>query len=796
MQTTNERWSVVRAVRESDARRVLLKAHLDSPRHTAALAAGALLNELEITRSLDAAQVLSPTRVELCGEAPVLVFDDEDLVPLDGLLAGSPLPIDRFLALSAGMAGALAEVHGRGVIHKHIQPQSFFVDPRDGAVRLTHFMFSTRLREEHPQAQSTVEEGRLPYLSPEQTGRMSRSLDWRTDLYSLGVVFYAMLAGRLPFDASGPLEWMHSHLARPPLPLPEGSVPPAVAAVVMRLLAKDAEERYQSAEGLSRDLLRCQRSPLEAGRIDPFPLGERDISGQLRIPQRLHGREGEALQPETDAPFREGYRAGLDAGDLQLAGYDVETLHKAARVLSEELVVERLLGSMAQVLVENAGAERGTLLLARGDDLVLVAQGVAHPPGSRALPSIPLGDQSDEVCASVVRLAVRTRQSVIYADASRDPALRGDPYVSSRKVRSMLCAPLVHKGRALGAIYLENNLVEGLFGPERLEILRLLAAQAAVSFTDALVHEDLERMVEERTRELRSAQQQLVDAARKAGMAEVAGSAMHNVGNALNSVMVLRMQLSERVAGSRVPRLAQVAQLLEAHRGDLGAFLTSDPRGQRLIEYIDELARHLASEQEAVASELLELGECVGRIRDIVSDQLRNAGTKIIVEPVAVSSVVEDALRVGLNRAERAHHGIEVVCELSDEARVETDRHRLLQILTNLITNARRAVCHAVGPARRVVVRCAPIEGGGCSVEVEDTGVGIASEHLARLFQRGFTTWPEGTGLGLHASVQEARLLGAALRAESKGPGHGAKFTLDLPAAAPRSGRIPLEAVG
>uniref|UniRef100_UPI000A49104F sensor histidine kinase n=1 Tax=Aeromonas sp. EERV15 TaxID=1833892 RepID=UPI000A49104F len=131
-----------------------------------------------------------------------------------------------------------------------------------------------------------------------------------------------------------------------------------------------------------------------------------------------------------------------------------------------------------------------------------------------------------------------------------------------------------------------------------------------------------------------------------------------------------------------------------------------------------------------------------------------------------------------------------------DEARVETDRHRLLQIVTNLITNARRAVCHAVGPARRVVVRCAPREGGGSSVEVEDTGVGIAPEHLARLFQQGFTTWPEGTGLGLHASVLEARLLGAALRAESKGPGHGAKFTLDLPAAAPRSGRIPLEAVG
>ncbi|WP_437312641.1 trifunctional serine/threonine-protein kinase/ATP-binding protein/sensor histidine kinase [Sorangium sp. So ce385] len=1765
MQTTNERWSLVRAVRESDERRVLLKGHLDSPRHTAAAAASALLNELEITRSLDGARALSPARVELSGETPVLVFEDEGLVPLDALLARAPLRIEELLSWAARMADALAEVHGGGVIHKHIQPQSFFVDPETGAVRLTHFMFSTRLRKEHPQVQSTVEEGRLPYMSPEQTGRMNRTLDWRTDLYSLGVVFYGMLAGRLPFDASGPLEWMHAHLARPPAPLPEDSVPPAVSAIVMKLLAKDAEERYQSAEGLSKDLERCQRALRDSGRIDPFPPGEHDVSGHFRIPQRLYGREGEAQQylsiferalagsremimitgysgigktslvheiykpltrehgyfisgkfdrlhrgipysaviqalrsllqqvlaesaerveaarqsllkrlgrnasllvevlpelgivlgagnvppapaelgpaeaqhrlllafrgvlkafcdreqplvlflddlqwadagslwlleglhggedlgplllvgayrdnevneshplhltlrsvqatsvtvntiklfplsfasltrlvadtlrqdpraveplawlvmhktegnpffarqflqaldadglvsfcpeerrfrwdiekieargftenvvelmsgrvrsldagtvellrlaacigntfdletlaviagldraevarrlvpairdeyilpvgepssapgeaaagryrflhdrvqqavyglidrpqreavhlrigrrllaaaapeerserifeiveqldgglglvqsveerlaiaqlnleaavrakqatayaaarryleagrgllpagafashyalafallrqlaeveyllgamdaaealvtealgyartavekadllklrmvqytmrgrftdtveagrealalvgvalpsrasaaeldalveaeaarveqllggrapaslieaeeiedesqrlavgvlnelmaplymlkleklnffaccsivrislehgltpeasygfamygglighfygdyhqgyafgrlaadiglrfrmqgdfcracyilgnniqswvrplSETDALFRDGYRAGLDAGDLQFAGYfliylllnplfrgasarglldelpaslrfakrtkhtvathsilglllalrdltgdaaavaeealteeqylkdceahqtryalchyqilkamclylhglpaealrladeaeenlgflagkfqtaalrfyralalaallpeaaegdrarlradldacrerlrgwaescpanfahkhalveaeaarldgrvdeaarlyeqaialgrqhafvniealacelagrfwmsrgrtrvaldfltdalqaygrwgvdrkiallteefplikpgrergaradvfDAETLLKAARVLSEELVVERLLSSMVQVLVENAGAERGALLLVRGDGLALVALGTAHPPASRALPSIPLEDQSDEVCASAVRLAVRTRQSVIYADASRDPALRDDPYVSARKVRSMLCAPLLFKGRALGAIYLENNLFEGLFGPERLEILHLLAAQAAVSFNNALVYESLERMVEERTRELRSTQQQLVDAARKAGMAEVAGSAMHNVGNALNSVMVLRMQLSERIAGSRVPRLGQVAQLLKGHQDDLAGFLSDDPRGQRLIEYVDELARHLAAEQEAAAGELAELGECVSRIRDIVSDQLRNAGMKLIVEPVMVSSVVEDALRVGLNRAERAHHGIEVVCELSDEARVETDRHRLLQIVTNLITNARRAVCHAVGPDRRVLVRCAPRQGGGCSVEVEDTGVGIASDHLARLFQQGFTTWPEGTGLGLHASVLEARLLGADLRVESNGPGQGAKFTLELPAAAPRSGKRRAEAL-
>ncbi|MGK3960075.1 AAA family ATPase [Sorangium sp. So ce118] len=293
VQTVNDRWSIVRAVRESDNRRVLLKTHIGSPRHTAALAEGALLNELEITRSLDPTRVLQPTSIELCGKAPVLVFEDENLVPLDWLLLRSPLEMERFLAQAASMADVVAAAHRGGVIHKHIQPQSFFVDPESGAVRLTHFMFATRLPKEHPQVQSTVEEGRLPYMSPEQTGRMNRTLDWRTDLYSLGIVFYVMLTWRLPFDATGPLEWMHSHLARPPAPLPEDSVPPVVSAIVMKLLAKDAEERYQSAEGLSKDLRRCQRALRDTGRIDPFPLGEHDVSSQFRIPYRLYGREGE-----------------------------------------------------------------------------------------------------------------------------------------------------------------------------------------------------------------------------------------------------------------------------------------------------------------------------------------------------------------------------------------------------------------------------------------------------------------------------------------------------------------------
>ncbi|WP_437753122.1 AAA family ATPase [Sorangium sp. So ce1389] len=293
----NEGWITAYATRESDGRRVLLKAHADSPRHAAGSAAGALLNELEIARGLDPERVLHAAAIEREDSRAFLVFEDAGLAPLSAILERSPLRIERFLALAVAMADALSEVHRGGVIHKDIKPQSFLVEPKSGAVRLTHLVAATRLPKEHAWphgAQSAVVEAKLPYMSPEQTGRMNRALDWRTDLYSLGVVFYAMLAGRLPFDAAGPLEWMHCHLARPPAPLPEDAVPRAVADIVMKLLEKDAEARYQSASGLSQDLRACQRSLRDAGRIERFPLGRHDVSSQLRTPHRLYGREHEA----------------------------------------------------------------------------------------------------------------------------------------------------------------------------------------------------------------------------------------------------------------------------------------------------------------------------------------------------------------------------------------------------------------------------------------------------------------------------------------------------------------------
>ena len=209
---------------------------------------------------------------------------------------GQPMELGRFLRLAINLAAGLDKLHRRGLIHKDIKPAHILVDFETDKVWFTGFGISSRLARERQAAEPPeVIAGTLAYMAPEQTGRMNRSIDSRSDLYSLGVTFYQMLTGALPFTASDPMEWVHCHVARQPAPPSERrtAVPGVISAVVMKLLAKTAEERYQTAAGLEADLRRALVEWESRGRIDAFPLGARDLPDQLLIPECLYGRERE-----------------------------------------------------------------------------------------------------------------------------------------------------------------------------------------------------------------------------------------------------------------------------------------------------------------------------------------------------------------------------------------------------------------------------------------------------------------------------------------------------------------------
>src|SRR3984957_3545726 len=203
------------------------------------------------------------------------------------------MAVGPFLDLALGLVGAIAGLHQRGLIHKDIKPAHVLVDLASGAVRLTGFGIASRLpRQRQARDPPTVIAGTLAYMAPEQTGRMNRSIDARSDLYAVGVTLYQVLTGSLPFAATEPMEWVHCHIARRPVPPAERrpGVPAALSAIIMKLLAKTAEERYQTAAGLERDLRRCMTQWEAQGRIDDFPLGGDDTPDRLLIAEKLYGR--------------------------------------------------------------------------------------------------------------------------------------------------------------------------------------------------------------------------------------------------------------------------------------------------------------------------------------------------------------------------------------------------------------------------------------------------------------------------------------------------------------------------
>src|SRR5262245_15767632 len=308
-----------------------------------------LEHELAMRAELDSTWALSPLALRQHQGRVALILEDHPGDSLERLLnqphvsrdTGAPrssepgMELGLFLRLAAGLAAALGEAHRRGLIHKNVKPAHVLVNTATGQAWLTGFGICSRLPRERqtPDSPETIS-GTLAYMAPEQTGRMNRSIDCRSDLYALGVTLYEMLTGMLPFTATEPIEWVHCHLARVPIAPSErvANVPVPVSAIIMKLLAKTGEDRYQTAAGLERDIRRCLTQWHTEGRIDDLPLGELNGPDRLVIPEKLYGR---ARDVETLlAAFDRGVQSG--APELVLvSGYSgigkssvVHELHK------------------------------------------------------------------------------------------------------------------------------------------------------------------------------------------------------------------------------------------------------------------------------------------------------------------------------------------------------------------------------------------------------------------------------------------------------------------------------------
>ena len=282
--------------------------------------------------------------------------------------------------------------------------------------------------------------------------------------------------------------------------------------------------------------------------------------------------------------------------------------------------------------------------------------------------------------------------------------------------------------------------------------------------------------------QLEQTHKQLMETSRQAGMAEVATSVLHNVGNTLNSVNISATLVAELVAKSRLSSLAKVCGLLREHAADLGAFLHDDPKGRHLPAFLEALAGHLATEHATMLQELHSLRKNVDHIKDIIARQQNYARISGVVETVALSDLAEEALR--MNASALAQHDITLVRDYQAQIKVVVEPHKVLQILVNLIRNAWFACGESSRPGRQITVRLTG-DGRRARIAISDNGIGIPADNLARIFNHGFTTKKEGHGFGLHSCALAAKELGGALTVQSDGPGLGAMFILELPMGAP-----------
>jgi len=300
---------------------------------------------------------------------------------------------------------------------------------------------------------------------------------------------------------------------------------------------------------------------------------------------------------------------------------------------------------------------------------------------------------------------------------------------------------------------------------------------------DITAQKRIELELQEAHDQLKTAHTNLVDAAHQAGMAEVAIGVLHNIGNVLNSVNVSASMVDRKMRRSKASGLCKVVAMLREHEADLGQFMERDGKGREIVAYLDKLSKAIALEQKDVLTELEALSNNVEHVKEIVNAQQSYATAAALVESLNVRNLIEDALRINLISLGR--HQVNVVRNYGDTHLIYGDKHKVLQVLVNLITNAKQAMSNSEIKTLTLNTETGPA--GGVRLSIRDTGCGIAPENITRIFSHGFTTKKGGHGFGLHSSILAAKEMKGTLTVHSDGPGLGATFILELPSAIPQT---------
>jgi signal transduction histidine kinase/HAMP domain-containing protein len=455
---------------------------------------------------------------------------------------------------------------------------------------------------------------------------------------------------------------------------------------------------------------------------------------------------------------------------------------QASQTLSSETDLSRLKARVVELLAGLTSATRVQLISHDPDagDWFLSQEDEA---GGDVLLTVDAAAKAGLVPLSAFAYAQHSTSPLVVDDARCDARFMTDDYFSRMACCSLMVIPILNQGEPRAVLIVQNSLKSGVFTSSPLDVVMLIARQLAISLDNVHIYQQLEWRVKQRTGELRQAQADLVAAARRAGMAEIATNVLHNIGNVLNSVTVSANLVTTTIHDSKSATLSDIVALLDDNAADLPGFFTRDARAKLVPRYLELLANTLQEEQRRMLDDLARLRASVQHITEIVAMQQSYAGVSgTIIETIRVQDVVHDALRIDDDSVARS--GLTIDLDIADIPDLALDKHRMLLILVNLIKNAKQAISQQEGCSQQIWLKVDLAEGHKLRVRVRDEGEGIAPENLTRIFSHGFTTRRHGHGFGLHSCALAAMEMGGKLTAESEGPGRGATFTLIVPVVA------------
>lgn len=665
-------------------------------------------------------------------DGTLLVLEDASGVPLHDQ-PDAPLSIEGFLQRAIAAAAAVTGAHQAGLLHRDIKPCNL-IERAEGEVRLSGFGLSVDVQSAPQLPMSDTLCGSLGYMAPEQSRRVQRQADPRSDLYALGMTFYEWLAGRLPFEAADAVEWVYCHVARIPPPLSQhrGDIPGPLADLVHRLVAKNPDDRYQSAAALHQALSEMLQ---QWQQFRDIPDLQSDLPDGRRGASAIPLGPGPNLAPGLEnlsSPRTSITLAGRDALDLS-------SVMKSAHALRDESEQDRLIETLLRNTIVHAGAQRALLLLVKDEAPVICAIGQSGDDGLRIELTDTVPDKQ-HLPLSILYRVMRTRQRVVLDDVCADAYFSADEYLRQHPVRSALCVPLVKQGGVLGVLYLENNLAPSVFTVCRTEVLELLASQAAIFLETARLHQELEQ--ENARRQdveiaLRGARARLASVAQTTVMGELAASIAHEINQPLASMV------SNAAAGIRWLN-RENPQVDEALSG-LRDIVAEGRRAGEIVNALQSLARQGPHHRRKL----------------LVNDVIRHV--------VALTGIEVEQQRVLMTT--------HLTCS---PLRVCASSVQLQQVVLNLILNALDAMSAGDHVLRRLSITSEVVGRDYVVVSVEDSGRGIEPVDLHQLFNAFFTTKDKGMGMGLAICQSIISAHGGHLYAMPARYG-GATFVFTLP---------------